>query len=67
MTKVRRLPAAFGLGGPHAARGEPGGRTLLNGMKVAFDQRVALTPVEVDFVAGAPRRRRPAPPSGSRN
>lgn len=62
------VPVAVHFIGVSTARsGEPPvGRALLNGMNVVFDQRAALTPVEVDLVDRSPRvapeQRRALPP-----
>ena len=56
--EVMPVPVAVHFIGVSTASGAeevPPGRALLNGMNVVFDQRAALTPVEVDLVDRAPR------------
>jgi hypothetical protein len=50
MRRVRRFPDRRRSGALGDAGDAPPERTLLNGMNVVFTQRVALTPVVVDFV-----------------
>lgn len=60
-TALVPVPVAVHFVGVSTARGDdqpPAGRALLNGMNIVFDERAALTPVEVDLVhppARAPR------------
>jgi hypothetical protein len=52
------VPVAVHFVGVSTAAGAgepPPGRALLNGMNVVFDQRAALTPVEVDLIDRPPR------------